>query len=294
MRVLHFTDIHLPTRLAGTPFRELLGKRAVGWVNLMVRRMPVFKDGLAKVEALAELSTAEGVDLAIMSGDYTTLGTEVEMAAARRAVEPLIGQVETFVTVPGNHDLYLQDVVDARRFERHFGDLLTTDMPSYQVDGDWPLVRLVGDDVAIVMVNSARPNPQVLKSSGRVPAPQLAALMQILEEPSVRTRFVFVVTHYAPRLADGSPDSAHHGLENHHELLAAVAEVERGALLCGHVHHCYRVEIDDVKMPIYCGGSATYAGREGFWLFDIGSGAARVSQGSWQDGTWRLSDWMSV
>ncbi len=294
MRVLHFSDIHLPTSLRGAPLRGFLGKRSIGWLNLQLRRLPVFKDGLEKLRALSELCSEQDVDLLIMSGDYSTLGTDVELKAARSAVDPLIDQVRSYVTVPGNHDLYLQDVIDSGSFDRYFGDLLRSDLPNRCVDGPWPVVRLVGDHVAVVVVNSSRPNPKILKSSGRVPASQLASLMQILEEPPIRTRFVFVVTHYAPRLQDGRQDSPHHGLENAHELLAAVAEVDRGALLCGHVHHCYRIEVPDVRMPIYCAGSATYKGREGVWLFDIEERDAQVAQGSWDGSQWALNDWGSV
>ncbi|MEM1247290.1 MAG: metallophosphoesterase [Acidobacteriota bacterium] len=294
MRVLHFSDIHLPTALRGAPARSFFGKRAVGWLNLQLRRKGAFRDGFPKVEALSSLCSDQEVDLLIMSGDYSTLGTEVELAAARQAVDPLIAQALSYVTVPGNHDVYLPDALRDGRFERHFGDLLGSDLPNRCTDGPWPLVRLVGDEVAVVVVNSSRPNPQVLRSSGRVPAEQLASLMQILDEPPIRTRFVFIVTHYAPCLADGRGDKPHHGLENAHELLAAVAEVERGALLCGHIHHGYRVQVPEVQIPIFCAGSATYAGRENVWLFDIEPDGARCAQGSWSGEGWHLGDWSRV
>ena len=45
------------------------------------------------------------------------------------------------MTVPGNHDLYLDDAVTEQRFERVFGDLLASDWaPS--VGGLFPAVRL--------------------------------------------------------------------------------------------------------------------------------------------------------
>ena len=114
--------------------------------------------------------------------------------------------------------------------------------------------------------------------------------MLLLEDSSIRDRFVFVVTHYAPRLESGRPDSHHHGLVNAEELLAAVAEVKRGALLCGHVHRCFRVEVEDVGMPVFCAGSATYLGREGLWLFDVDGGGASVRQGYWTEDGWQLSE----
>lgn len=35
-----------------------------------------------------------------------------------------------------------------------------------QVDGPWPLLRLIGENLAVVGVNSARPNPLPWRSSG--------------------------------------------------------------------------------------------------------------------------------
>ncbi len=49
----------------------------------------------------------------------------------------------------------------------------------------------------------------------------LAAFRRILADPRVAGRFVFVLIHYAPRRADGSPDQRLHGLENADDFLAA-------------------------------------------------------------------------
>ena len=56
-----------------------------------------------------------------------------------------------------------------------------------QVDGVWPLVRLIGDSVAVVCVNSARPNPQPWRSSGRIPDTQIKALRDVLRDPRLDT-----------------------------------------------------------------------------------------------------------
>src|SRR5262249_11349834 len=157
---------------------------------------------------------------------------------ARHLVEPLISVPSGFVTVPGNHDLYLQDSVDDGRFEKHFGDLLRTDLPQWKTDDFWPLVRLPRENVAIIAINSARPNPQPWRSSGRIPSAQMAGFARILrEEPLLRERFVIIVTHYAPRLPDGRPDARHHGLENAEDLLSLCASIPRGMLTHGHIHH---------------------------------------------------------
>lgn len=284
MRVLHFSDIHVGASPARMPLQDWLGKRAIGRLNLLRGRGRLFRDGRAKLEALARFQRAQRVDLVIFSGDYTALGLESEFEAARQAVQPFMAAPLGFVNVPGNHDVYLADALRQRRFERHFGDTLGTDLPEHRADGSWPLVRLVGPDLAAVAVNSARPNLAPWRSSGRIPDLQLSALRRLLDDERVRTRFVFVVTHYAPRLRDGRPDSRAHGLDNAGDFLAACAGLARGAILCGHVHHAYQVRVEGVRAPIFCAGSAVMAGREGAWLFEAGARTVVATPVRWRDG----------
>ena len=140
----------------------------------MLRRRSFFQDAPRKVRALARWATENHVDLALCTGDYTALGTEQELRYAREVVEPLTHAPLGYVTVPGNHDWYLPDSVAGRYFDRHFGSFLTTDIPELASDDGWPRVRLVGEHVAIVTINSARPNPS-LQSSGAHPRGPAAA-----------------------------------------------------------------------------------------------------------------------
>ena len=282
MRVLHFTDVHLTVPFTEVTLAEWVGKRLLGGLNHRLRRARYFADVPHKLARLAEFVAEEGVELVLSTGDHTLLGTEAEYRAARRALAPLLGAPAGFVHVPGNHDLYLGDTLRERRFERYFGETLRSDCPEYQVDGPWPLVRLVGELVAVVAVNSARPNPEPWRSSGLVPPSQLAALGRVLGDSRVAERFVFLMTHFAPLRADGRPDTRLHGLRNGGELLRACARLQRGALLCGHIHHCYRVEVPGLRIRLYNAGSTTCRGREGLWLFDVSERGARATRGRYE------------
>ncbi len=288
MRVLHFSDIHVSTSFADVPLKEFLGKRLVGLGNLTVRRGKKFAEAAHKVGRLAEFLNEVGADVALCTGDYTALGTEPELHNARRVIQGFVDAPLAFITVPGNHDLYMPDTVADGRFERHFGDLLKTDLPAYQSDGPWPTVRLLGDEVAIVCVNSARPNPQPWLSSGRISATQLDALGDILADERVRDRFIIVATHYAPRLENGEPDSPRHGLENADELLARCATIERGFIAHGHVHWCYEVRVPELRVPMFGAGSATHQGREGIWVYDINVDGAYATRGGWSGDGYQL------
>ncbi|HVS62646.1 MAG TPA: metallophosphoesterase [Thermoanaerobaculia bacterium] len=293
MRILHFSDIHLDFQLRRVPLRDWFGKRLMGGGNYLLRRREAFRQGKRKLDALAALIHEDDPDLIVFSGDFTTLGTELELLNAREAIEPILATSASFVCVPGNHDVYLGDVVRQGRFVRNLGDLLVTDMPDLLVDDHWPIARLIEDSVAVVAVNSSRPNPRPWRSSGLIPHEQLVALSKMLADPRLADRFVFVVTHYPPCGPDGRPHAKLHGLDNATELMETIAPLgDRGALLCGHLHDAFHQRPVDGAPRVFCAGSATLEGREGFWQFDLDTAGRRVhtSRGRWAPEGWMLTE----
>jgi 3',5'-cyclic AMP phosphodiesterase CpdA len=293
-KVLHFSDVHLQNGFAEVPIRRFLNKRLVGWANLRFHRQRSFAQAADKVRALADFATEEEVDLAICTGDYTVLGTQPELAYARQVIEPLVRMPLGFMTVPGNHDIYLPDAVEFRWFERYFGEYLDTELPEYAVQGTWPWVRFPAEGLAVVGVNSVRPNPPITRSSGRVPDEQLSALARILLDPRVRGRFVIIATHYAPRLSTGRPDSVRHGLVNAEAFLEVCGLVERGVVLHGHVHHRYHVRVPEHGIDLCCAGSTTHAGREGLWLLELDGDRATATPGHWDQNRYTLDRELTI
>lgn len=259
-----------------------MSKRLIGGVNLLFGRSRRFAAAGPKLVALGDFARAQGIELVLCSGDYTALGTSREFALAREAVTPLMGAPFGYFNVPGNHDLYVGDVLREARFEASFGETLRTDRPEYAVEGGvWPWVRLVGEHLAVVGVNSARPNPLPWRSSGKIPAAQLAALGSILQDPRVHARFVFVITHYAPCLEQGLSDTHTHGLVNAAALLDVCKTLRQGAILCGHVHRRFLARPVGCGVPVLCAGSATLEGRESFWVFDCRGDTVNAVPGGW-------------
>lgn len=284
LRILHFSDIHLRAPYASVPVADLVPKRALGLVNLALRREAHFRDAVAKVAGLRALTHDENVDLVLCTGDYTALGTNEELRIARDAIEPLVHQRLGFVTVPGNHDVYVDSAVTERRFENHFGEFLGSDLPEYAVDGPWPLVRFLNDDLAVVAVNSARPNSPIFRSSGVVPQLQLDTLVRLLRDPRLQSRRVVIATHYALRRQDGKPDHPWHGLVNVDDFIEAVNTHPRACVVHGHIHWRYTQLVPGLKARVFGAGSATYKGREGLWQYEFAREAAVAVPGTW-DGT---------
>jgi 3',5'-cyclic AMP phosphodiesterase CpdA len=290
IRILHFSDVHVQRPVFSAPPRELVGKRILAGINLWLARGRYFAETPEKLASLAAFAREHEVDIALCTGDYTAIGTADEHADARRHVNA-IGAASALglITVPGNHDLYMPDTLRDRRFDKHFGDVLITDLPEYAIDGAFPFVRLFDTRLAIVGVNSARPNPNPLISSGVVPAVQLAALERILSDVRLAGRFVIVMTHYGILRRDGRPDAKRHGLDNAEDLVRICAR-PGVVLVHGHIHHRYHHPAEPERPWLFCAGSATHRGREGFWLYDVASDRIRATPGVYEAGAYLLRE----
>jgi 3',5'-cyclic AMP phosphodiesterase CpdA len=294
VRVLHFSDVHVQLPVFSAPAQELLGKRLLAGLNLWLTRGALFAEVAQKLQALGDFARQQRITLAICSGDFTAMGTPGEHREARRQMAPLAEAAELgLCVVPGNHDLYLPDTLRDARFHTGFGDLMRSDLPEAAVDGAFPFVRLVGTEIALIGINSARPNPNPFSSAGAVPPAQIAALARLLGDPRLAGRRVLVMTHYGPLRADGSPDARRHGLDNAAELLALCARP--GVMLVhGHIHHRYCHPAAPGRPWLFCAGSATHHGREGFWLYEFEGGRARAIPGAFDGGRYVALEEQSV
>ncbi len=286
LRILHFSDIHVSAFVGKMRWDKWFSKRGIGALNLLRGRAKYFDDVNQKVEALIRFKEAEKIDLVINTGDYTALGLEHELQEARRLVAPLMNPPQRYVTVPGNHDIYVHESKSHYRFSEQFCSVLQNDLPEYCRGGHFPLVRLVGDDVAVVAINSAKPNPWPWRSDGHIPTVQLEALDTLLDDERLKQRVVFVMTHYAPRLANGQPDKKLHGLHNADAFLNICSKIDKGAILFGHIHRTYRVDIPELSIPLYCAGSATMKGREGAWVYEVSNGKIEAKALGWNGETY--------
>lgn len=282
--ILHFSDPHLDDGVTDAGLAAFFNKRALGFANLLVRRRGHFSSAPVTLEALRRFADDRRVDFALCTGDYTALGTDTEIRSARRSMAPLLARPLGYATVPGNHDLYV-DGHGASVFESEFAEGMVSDDPRSRWSDGRPYVRLVGEHVAILGLASARPNA-VHRSTGVVPETHLEVLRSLSADGTLADRFVILALHYAPRLWNGRPDTALHGLENHEALLQAARGFRFGAMVFGHVHQRYSVSIPGLSIPLVGAGSSTYAGREGAWLWSIDGGAATAIPLEFRDGAW--------
>ncbi len=288
VRILHFSDIHVGALVRHMQWKKWFSKRAVGAINLLRGRASYFDEVEEKMAAMVRFKEENDIDVVINTGDYTALGLEHELRVARELVDPMMHPPQRYLTVPGNHDIYVHEGNSHYRFAEQFCSVLQNDLPEYCRGGHYPLVRLIGDDIAVVALNSAKPNPYPWRSDGHISTIQLEAFELLLQDVRIKERFIFVMTHYAPRLANGMPDKKLHGLHNADDFLRCCSPIKKGAILFGHIHRTYKVEVPEVDIPLYCAGSATMEGHEGAWVYEVEDGICHARALRWHEGAYHF------
>ncbi len=283
MRILHFSDPHFFLNIKDIPLSKWFGKRAIGAFNLFRGRGKRFNEAHYKIEALRRFKESQNIDLTLCTGDVSALGLDFELRDASKTLSKLVKSPENFIIIPGNHDLYCFDTIKSNHFQKFFSQYMKSDIPQYCVDDIYPIVRLFDNSFAVIALNSAKPNPLPWRSDGYIPDTQIEALKDILKDSRVKDRWIFVMTHYASRRADGTPDTPHHGLKNANEFLEACRPIRKGAILNGHIHKTYRINLAKEGLDIdeFCAGSVTMDKREGFWLFEIEKEQMKAYQGGY-------------
>ena len=264
MKLLHLSYLHFQTDVSLNPFgpldwRQLFARAEFVWQG----RPALFRDAAATVANLLADGLAAGADHLLVTGDLTAIGTRDELEQARAALAPFESRL---TVIPGNHDRTSR--ATAPHFESVFGDVLRSDLPELCAEGPYPLVHLIGEQVAIVGLDSGRVPRIPGVARGWVGRAQLSALERILADDRLRGRAVVVAVHHAPLEPNGKPDRALHGLLDAAALLA-IADQHRVAAIChGHIHHRYKVERAG-RTPLFDAGASTQRGREGYWLLEL-------------------------
>lgn len=263
MKLIHLSDPHaqLP-RWRERKLRQLGPLRALATVELWKGRGRAYDEAADSLRALAQAAAA-AADHVVLTGDLTQLGEEEEFALARAALEPLASDPGRFTTLPGNHDRFpLRDFSPNRLFEKYF--------PEQEHSGSLR-VKLVGAELALVLVDTPGKMSWPVISRGQVEERALAALAETLRSVE-QHRCKLLLVHHAPVRRGGRQDLPWHRLHGARALLAAAAEGGAAAVLCGHIHDRYDVPAAPGRARVICAGSSTERGSMGYWELEITEG----------------------
>ena len=257
-RLAHVTDPHFrtPRGFPGVSAAELLGKRAVGYLNLTVNRVRKHKMDL--LEDMRVDLRAQAPDHLALTGDLSNIALGSEWRSALAWLDLSGVAPDAISVIPGNHDAYVPEVLATREFERLFAPYQTSDLDRDGESAYYPFVQ-IREPLALIGVSSAVATGD-LGAWGRIGEAQLGRLEAILTAPEVRALTRVVLIHHPPVVHKGGE---HRNLRDRAGLAAVLARAGAELVLHGHDHHDERAELpgpDGRKIPIIGAGSASYAG----------------------------------
>jgi len=254
--------------------RDLLGKRALGGLNLLIMRRR--KHNMALLRALLEDLPTRSVDHLALTGDLCNIALESEWAAALRWIEATQLPAHRVTVIPGNHDAYVAKVVRDGVFERMFATFQTAEL---RVDNAvYPFVRLRGD-VALVCTSTGVPTGDT-GAWGRVGESQLVRLESLLTAPEVRSRRRVVLIHHPPMV---NRHGEERNLRDRAALQSLLMRTGADLVLHGNDHRDFFNELPGpggARIPVVGAGSASYDGPPGrrsrYHIFEIADTAITV------------------
>ncbi len=273
-RLAQVSDPHFQS-FRDVKLRDLLGKRAIGGLNLLLRRR--HKHSMALLQSLLEDLRGRSVDHLALTGDLCNIALESEWSAALRWIDGSQLSSEQVTVIPGNHDAYVPKVVAAGVFERMFAAYQTAQMRVDQAV--YPFVRLRGE-VALLCVSTAVPTGD-LGAWGKLGAAQLARLESLLEAPEVKGRRRVLLIHHPPLVHRPGEDR---NLRDRQELQALLARTGVDLILHGHDHRDFFAQLPGpggTAIPVVGAGSASYNGgadrRSRYHIFELEGRAIAVA-----------------
>lgn len=207
------------------------------------------------LDALREV----GVDHLVVTGDLTLSSEPREFERAAELLKPW-AQAGKLTVVPGNHDVWTEDAVDTGRFLRAVGpDGLGMRRPA----PTYPHVVPLGAEVVLVALDSARYGEDPHATAGRLGADQLKSARELCREHAKQGKATVLAFHHhvllPPERIPSDARVARMPLADADQVVRLLAEQPVAAVLHGHRHCAFRVDVPGVKgpVPILCAGSAS-------------------------------------
>ncbi len=250
MRIGHISDLHLADRRR-YPRNGFAPKDCD-------RHSPRLAKGL-----LAALREAQ-VEHLVVTGDLTFSGEASEFDRAADLLAPWAkdGQI---TVVPGNHDVWSPESVATSRFLRVIGpDGRGMRKPA----SIYPLAVALSPEVVLVALDSARHGEQPFETPGQLGAAQLNAARELVRAAVKEGKAVLLALHHhlvLPRERVPSDAAVSRmPLADADKLVRLVAELPVAAVLHGHRHTAFRVDLPGAQgpTPVLCAGSGSRVADE--------------------------------
>jgi 3',5'-cyclic AMP phosphodiesterase CpdA len=215
----HLSDPHLAP-LPKPGWRDLIGKRATGYLNWQRRRRFIHDAGV--LAAIVADVKAQAPDHIAVTGDIANIALEQEFERGRKWLQEL-GSLRDVSYVPGNHDAYVPKAV---RYAPQWAPYMSGD------DGavGFPYVRRRGP-LALIGLSTAV-STALFMATGWLGEAQLARFAGTLDALAGEKLFRVVLIHHPPV----SQANWHKRLTDVAQFLQVIATHGAELVLHGHDH----------------------------------------------------------
>lgn len=250
MRIAHLSDLHVADRRR-YPRNGFTAKDCD-------RHSARLAKGL--LSALKEAA----VDHLVVTGDLTLSSEASEFERAAALLRPWAEKGKLTV-VPGNHDVWTSEAARSGRFLRSIGP---DGRGMRRATSPYPLAVPLSPEVVLVALDSARYGEKPLETPGRLGGTQLAAAREMVRENAKEGRAVLLALHHhlmlPPERVPSDARVARMPLADADKVVRLVAEMSVAAVLHGHRHCAFRVDLPGVSgpTPVLCAGSASRVAEE--------------------------------
>jgi 3',5'-cyclic AMP phosphodiesterase CpdA len=221
----HLSDPHLAPLPKPRP-RELMGKRALGYLNWVRNRHA--RHAREVVDDLTADLLAQSPDHVAVTGDLVNIGLEAEYAPARAWLETL-GSPRDVTLVPGNHDAYVASTFP--RCAELWRDYMLGDDAPLAARVRFPYVRRRGP-LLLIGVSTAVPTAPFM-ATGRLGSQQRDELAALLTRHAADDCFRVLMIHHPLR---SSRSRTHKRLTDSAALLELLRRHGVQLILHGHDH----------------------------------------------------------
>jgi 3',5'-cyclic AMP phosphodiesterase CpdA len=273
VRICHLSDLHLPLT-KGVALWRLIGKRALGFLNLKLNRGRTYKTG-AFCELLIK-AVEERADLVAITGDITSLAFDFEFEEASRLFLEAGLNPKNTVIIPGNHDRYTADADLGEAFERGLASWLPD---AFAREAGYPFVTRVGPVALIALDTAIWRNP--LRAAGNINRSQIARLADLLESELIEGLWPVIAMHNPPfHLSEALLRNFRNGLDGCDELVSALGEI-RATVLHGHLHKFSRRRIGNLEVigvPAASNDSGDESTQLGYCVYTFGASGLKQAE----------------
>ena len=248
------SDPHLST-LEGVQWRQLLSKRALGYLSWSRRRR--FEHRPEVLDALRQDLQQFDLEQLLVTGDLTHVGLPMEFRQALAWLRTL-GTPGDVLVIPGNHDASV-----ATPWEDTFSlwrDYMASDELAAGDNKLFPSLRVRGR-IAFIGLSTACPKPPFM-ATGTVSAEQLQQLPRLLDAAREQGLFRVVHLHHSPL---PGKEIWRKRLTNAPQVLQLIIDHGAELVLHGHGHRAHYDELATSQgmAPVIAVPSASAMGLHG-------------------------------